>query len=314
MLDFKQFVEDIIDKRGINENDSLELKDEILSHLSLLKDEYLEKSYNEEEAIKLSIKNFGNSNLIGNNLKSNLPSKNKYYKFNFKNMIKLICNMILLYLILVFFFACIISKNINSKYFSIVIPFILTIFSFLYINIKINNTKSAIKSIIICNISSFIIIKLLSTFILFIAVVLFGSPFNRSLLWSLFSYLIIHIFISFMPFVTFTISSIIFTKLSNKIIFSKIRNIYETKLTSVLFFFLSIVLLISFYMLPNSNLILKGILMNLTNSKIIQFHKNILYLVVNENILIPNIGLIFLLFLLIKLFMLIYKKGIKSIF
>ncbi|MCS4464961.1 hypothetical protein JTT01_16540 [Clostridium botulinum] len=37
MLEFEQFIEDIIDKRGINENDKLELKYEISSHLLLLK-------------------------------------------------------------------------------------------------------------------------------------------------------------------------------------------------------------------------------------------------------------------------------------
>ncbi|MCS4455268.1 permease prefix domain 1-containing protein [Clostridium botulinum] len=75
MLEFEQFIEDIIDKRGINENDKLELKYEISSHLLLLKNEYLEKGYDEKTSVKLAIDSFGNSNLIGNALKASLPSK-----------------------------------------------------------------------------------------------------------------------------------------------------------------------------------------------------------------------------------------------
>ncbi|WP_368490580.1 permease prefix domain 1-containing protein [Clostridium sp. BJN0013] len=273
MLKFEQFIEDIIDKRGINENDKLELRDEIESHLLLLENEYLEKGYDKKTAINLAIDSFGDSNLIGNDLKLNLPSKNKYYKFNIKNMIKLICNMILISLISTFFFICILNKNTNSNYFLLGVPLINTIFSYLYINIKISNTKNAIKNIIICNILLYIILKLLATFVMFIGILLFGSPFHKPLSLALFGFLITYISNLFIPFILCTVVSVIFTKLFNKIIFSNIRNIYENKLTSVLLFSLSILLWIGYYMLPSSNLILKKILTNLINSNIIQVKK-----------------------------------------
>lgn len=313
MLDLEQFTQDIIDKRGINEKDSFELKDEIMSHLLLLKNEYLEKGYDEKAAIKLSIDSFGNSNVIGNSLKLSLPSKNKYYKFNIMNMIKLICNMVLLSLVLAFFCICILNKNTNSKYYSIGIPFIISAFSYLYINIKLNNTKYAIKSIITGNISLYIILKILATLVVFIGVLLFGSPYYRPLSLVLTGFFITYISNLFVPFAIFTVISVVLTILLNESIFSNIRNIYENKLTSVLLFSLSILLWISYSMLPNSNLILNKILTNLINSDVIKFSKNTLYLFINSRILIPNIGLILLLFLLIKFLMLIHKKGIKSI-
>lgn len=43
----------------------------------LLKNDYLNKGLSEKDAIKLSIKDFGESNFIGNNIKRSLPSHNK---------------------------------------------------------------------------------------------------------------------------------------------------------------------------------------------------------------------------------------------
>ncbi|EPS48776.1 hypothetical protein CFSAN002367_18578 [Clostridium botulinum CFSAN002367] len=275
MLEFEQFIEDIIDKRGINENDKLELKYEISSHLLLLKNEYLEKGYDEKTSVKLAIDSFGNSNLIGNALKASLPSKNKYDKFTIKNMTKLICNMILLCLVYMFFFICAFNKNTNSSYFTIGIPLIEAIFSYLCINIKINNPKNAIKSIIICNASLYIILKIFGTLVMIVAILLFGNPYPayRSLSLTLLGFFLACLSRFFIPSLLFTIISVIFTKLFNKIIFINIRNIYENKITSILMFSLSILLWIGYYLLPNSNLILRKILTNLIKSNDIHSQK-----------------------------------------
>lgn len=61
----EMFIKDILDNRGINEADKEELKLELLDHILLLKKEYHDKGLEENQAIDLALKDFGNTNAIG---------------------------------------------------------------------------------------------------------------------------------------------------------------------------------------------------------------------------------------------------------
>lgn len=108
-----------------------------------------------------------------------------------------------------------------------------------------------------------------------VAILLFGNPYPayRSLSLTLLGFFLACLSRFFIPSLLFTIISVIFTKLFNKIIFINIRNIYENKITSILMFSLSILLWIGYYLLPNSNLILRKILTNLIKSNDIHSQK-----------------------------------------
>ena len=63
------FINDLLSERGITKDDKEDLRIELLDHIMLLKQEYIEEGYDEKEAIKLALKNFGDINEIGNGIK-----------------------------------------------------------------------------------------------------------------------------------------------------------------------------------------------------------------------------------------------------
>lgn len=68
-----KFINDLLSERGITKDDRKDLEIELLDHMMLLKQEYIDNGHDESEAIELSIKNFGDINEIGNNIKKALP-------------------------------------------------------------------------------------------------------------------------------------------------------------------------------------------------------------------------------------------------
>lgn len=113
-------------------------------YLILLKNEYLSSGATEEEAIKLAIRDFGDSNFIGNNIKINLPSYNKYSKLILKENIICLTEMFFVY----FLFICIstlLNINLKSVFFYIVLAFSVTVISFVFINKKLNDEKNKMR-------------------------------------------------------------------------------------------------------------------------------------------------------------------------
>lgn len=86
MREFDKFINNLLDIRGINDFDKIDLKDEIQDHLMLLKLDYINKGYSERNSIKLAIRDFGEENFIGKEIKKicHLKIRQRYFRKNIK--------------------------------------------------------------------------------------------------------------------------------------------------------------------------------------------------------------------------------------
>ncbi|WP_425449281.1 VanZ family protein [Dethiothermospora halolimnae] len=80
MNKFDEYIDKVLDKLQCDSNDKDELREEFKDHLNLLKEEYLNKGYEEDDAIKLSICDFGEENKIGKDLNQSINKTKKYIK------------------------------------------------------------------------------------------------------------------------------------------------------------------------------------------------------------------------------------------
>lgn len=312
MFEFETYIKKLLDERGINEQDKEELYYEIKDHLILLKNEYLSKGISEEEAVKLSIKDFGESNFIGNNIKKNLPSNNKYNDFSFREKALCLLEMFLVYFI--FICLCATAWNVITKstFFNIGIAVVVTLTSFIFINRKLNNEKNKVKNLFICNILFFIIEKIIMSLFAIVAFNIRGGI-TDSLVLILKNYYIFNL-MYIAAFILLTLGSIIVTKYIGNVLFKDIRNTYNYTLVSFVLFVISILLLFAYYLIPNRFYVLRKILINAIGADITSVSKNIFYTVINNGFIIPNIGLLLLVILCIKLVLHIKRKGLESIF
>lgn len=66
--EFEIYINKIVKKLECSEEEKSEIAEEIQDHLTLLKREFLEKRYTEDDAVKLAISTFGNQKKISNEL------------------------------------------------------------------------------------------------------------------------------------------------------------------------------------------------------------------------------------------------------
>lgn len=311
MLEFETYIKKLLNERGINEQDKEELYYEIKDHLMLLKNEYLSKGLSEEEAIKLSIHDFGDSNFIGNNIKRSLPSNNKYKDFSFLEKAKCMLEMFLVYFI--FICLCVTAFNViyKSAFFNIGIAVVVTLTSFIYINKKLSNEKSKVKNLIICNTLFFIIEKAIMSIFTVFALNIKGGATNSLALTFKNSYIFNLTYIA--AFILLTLVSVAVTKYLGNTLFQGIRNTYNHTLVSVVLFAISILFIFMYYLIPNRFYILRKIIINLIGTDITSVSKNVIFMVINSSFVIPNVGLLLFMLLCIKLLVHIKKKGINSI-
>lgn len=306
---FNAYIKELLDERGINEQDKKDLEFEIKDHLMLLENEYLIKGLSEKDAIKLSIKDFGESNFIGNSIKKNLPSHNKYPDFTFKERAQCLLSMFLVYFIYIFVlsYATFLSQISDSLFFYLGMAIVVTLTSFILVNKKVNDNKNKLKNIISCNIQFFIIEKVfMSLFILIISSIRGGNGF------SLFNTYIFN-WIYILSFILFTSCSVIITKhVMNKITLN-LKNNYNNTITSTILFIISVLFMILYILIPNRFYVLRKIIISILGSDITNVSKNIFFMVINNSLVIPNIGLVILIILCIRLILHIKKKGIESI-
>lgn len=84
MKEFQEYINRIINELDCTAIEKQELKLELLDHLNLLKKEYIDKGIPEQEAIQLSIKDFGKEKIIGSELNKSVSSLCKVLKKVFK--------------------------------------------------------------------------------------------------------------------------------------------------------------------------------------------------------------------------------------
>lgn len=311
MLEFDIYIKNLLNERGINEQDKEDLYYEIKDHLMLLKNEYISKGLSEGESVKLAIKQFGDSNFIGNNIKRNLPSNNKLKDFTYKESAKCLLNTFLIYFVFICLSATVFNVIVRSALFNISLALVVTLTSFIFINNKLNTKRNKIKNILVCNILFFIIEKAFMSIFTILALNIRGGSADSLIITLKNSYIFNPVYN--IAFVLLTLGSIIATKYIWDIFFENIRNTYNSTFVSTILFSISILLLFMYYLIPNRFYILRKIIINLMGSDITSVNKNILFIVINKGFVIPNIGLVLLVLLCIRLMIQVRKKGIQSI-
>lgn len=301
-----KFIDDLLSERGITKDDRNDLGIELLDHIILLKQEYIESGYDESEAIELAIKNFGDTNEIGNNIKKALPSRNKYTDFSKLEMTKSILFMLVGYFLTLFYISSFGSMNYEGLMYNLIISTIPIIIGFAYINLKMTTKIKRVKNLFISLAIFFLSERLLT---LLIYVVGYGFYLNRVIkLTDLvdFKYIVIFLILG----IVFTV----FTNLLSDKVVAKIRNPYNAKITSNLLWILSIALMLLYYLFPNRWYLLCRFVESIIGGEVIYVSKNILFLTINHKIPLPNIGLIIFVIMGLKLLKQINKKGLESVF
>lgn len=302
-----KFIDDLLNQRGITKEDKEDLKTELLDHVVLLKEEYLVKGYNDNEAINLALNDFGDANEIGNNIKENLPSSNRYTDFSVIEFLKTILFMLLGYATALVYIVSFTEIHYESILFYIIISAVPIIIGFFYVNLKLTSRIKRIKII-----SKLLIVFLLFERLIMLFIYILSSRFGSKNTIMEFNKLLNIRYIT--VYCILLVISIIITYTLSEHIVLKIKNPYNAKPISNLLWFSSVVLMILYYLLPNRWYLLRSLFENIIGNKVSHVEKNIIFLTINYKIIIPNVGLVLFIIMGIMLFKQINKKGIESLF
>lgn len=301
-----EFINDLLSERGITKDDREDLKIELLDHIMLLKQEYIENGYNEDQAIELALKNFGDTNEIGNGIKRTLPSRNKYNDFSKLEILKTVLFMLVGYFLTVFYISSLGEMNYESFLFNTIISAVPIIIGFAYINLKLTIKIKRVKNLLI-TLTVFCLCE--KVLMLLIYGVGYGVYSNRAI-----NFIDLLDFKFIVTFLIIGLISIVLTNFISDKVASKIRNPYNAKITSNLLWILSVALMLLYYLFPNRWYLLSRFVESIINNEVVHVSKNILFLTINHKIALPNIGLIILIIMGVKLLKQINKKGIESLF
>lgn len=301
-----QFINDILDDRGINKEDKDDLRMELLDHILLLKKEYTDKGLDEDKAIELALNNFGNINSIGNGIKRTLPSRNKYKDLTLGEISKIILAMVLGYSITAVYIISFQEMSYDSLTYYIALGITPIIINFIYVNLKLASKIKRVKNMI-KSLGIFLLVERLLFLMVYAIKVLVHKGSDRVDLFTFlnFKYMAVYLCIGII-FVIFT------SVISDKIVV-KIRNPYNSKVVSNILLTFSLIFMILYYLFPNRWYILCSFIEKVLGREVVYVNKNIFFLTINHEILIPNIGLILIIIMGINLIRQVYRKGIESL-
>lgn len=301
-----EFINDILDNRGINHDDKEDLRLELLDHILLLKKEYIATGLDEDKATELALQNFGDINTIGNGIKRTLPSRNKYKEFTLREISKIILVMLLGYIITVVYAISFQEMNLGSLTYYISITLSPIIINFIYVNFKLGSKMIRIKNMIKSLLVFLLVERMLFLMVYAIQIIIHKGS-DRIDLFTLlnFKYIAIYLCVG--------IVFVVLTSLISDKVVVKIRNPYNSKLKTNILLTSSLIFMILYYLFPNRWYILCSLIEKILGSEIIYVNKNILFLTINHEMFIPNIGLIVLIIMGINLFRQVYRKGIESL-
>lgn len=303
MNEIEQFIQSVLNSRGINEQDKKELELELTDHLNSLKLDYIKNGYDEKEAIELCIKEFGEPNTLGNTLKRYLVSKNKGSILTVSNKINGILLMCFIYLCTTLFYTLVMNEILTGLYYPLV-TFTTVSGIYLYINLKIYDNSAKIKYFSFFLISFFLIERILVFFFYTFSNYLRGGNLGLVPILNWF-YVIFYIFFS-----TFALVLLKINKINT---FDKIRNPYDSQIKIALLFVISMGLNALYYLFPNRWYPLFVLVERLLGKPINEVHRNIFYLLINNRYVVPNFGLLIFIGLLLLVIYKIFKKGIGSL-
>lgn len=144
MYEFDSFVKSIIKDIKISNKQKEEIAEEFKDHLHMLKQEYVNKGYSEEEAVKIAIENFGNSKELKNSI--------TYAMINFRKGPLIAIGLLLFIVIFKLCFLTPIGFSMTS-----------TLPNYVEVETPIGLFHSSLSSLIIINLSiTFVLATLLS--------------------------------------------------------------------------------------------------------------------------------------------------------
>ncbi|AEB74961.1 permease prefix domain 1-containing protein [Clostridium botulinum] len=299
MKEFDKFINNFLDISGINDFDKMDLKDEIKDHLMLLKLDYIKKGYSEGESIRLAIRDFGEENFIGREIKRNLPSKNKAKIFYKEDKIKCILDMFLSYYLFIFLSEIIFEIDHKTLMFNILLATIPSLVGFIYINIKVINNNKNIYNLKFILVLYFIIEKLIMSSL---ALIYYYIKPSKFILYGVFKNYYVFNKKYIISYSIVVIVLILIQLYINKNERMNIKNTCNLKVSSTILGVLSLLLMIAYYLIPNRWYFLYCTIEKIIQSNIEVVSKNIIFILINNKIIIPNLGLIIFIFLLIKVF------------
>ena len=285
MNEFKLYVNKLLKKTNFNSLEREDLENELVEHLNNLKYDYLKKGFSEKDAIDTVIKNFNSSDFL--NEMNNFSKKQKLSGFSIKFTFKTTLILSLIYIMLTISIFTLFKVNRDSN---LLYSFVICLISFLNYYYSASNfifKKDITLNILITCFSFFLLEKITSIIFANIYVLLtYNIKFNILDLFSFdFNKIIIYILIS----IIFLFISL-FSKISIPKTNSKLNNIDISILIS------SVLLNIIYYFYPNRFYFLNLIISDFFNINIDSLDKNLLYMNINNEIVIINIGLLLLLF------------------
>lgn len=80
MNSIERYVNNIVSGLNYSKDEVEEFKLQFIDHINLLKEEYLSKGYSEEKSTKYAIKDFGNSDLIRNEINNNPTNRSEIFR------------------------------------------------------------------------------------------------------------------------------------------------------------------------------------------------------------------------------------------
>ncbi|HEY5560682.1 MAG TPA: hypothetical protein VIK72_02820 [Clostridiaceae bacterium] len=97
MLEIEMYIKEQLYEMEVEEKDQEALSCEIKEQLTLLKNEYFSRGLSEEAAVKLAIKDFGESEFIGNRVKRSVPAHDKKIYLKYRESAKCLLVMFFMY-------------------------------------------------------------------------------------------------------------------------------------------------------------------------------------------------------------------------
>lgn len=280
MNKFDGFIKSLLDHKGLNDEAYEELFAEIKDYLTLSKNEYISKGYTHHESIKLALENFPKENYNIKTIAEDLPCKNTVNKLSLIRKINLILIMLTIFLAANAFMTI---KNYSDI--SIIILNVLTLvinitIAYIYVIKAVHTNKS--KELLNIYTFYFLLEKLVS----FVSIFLLGTH-STFLIKSSFNIPCLIIYITLVMILLIKAKNLRVTKIS------KFNYWFNAKyLLSII---VSLLMMTLYFSIFSNNYYLKRALGN----KLYLSTNNALYVSLNNTYIIPNIGLILLIFIIL---------------
>lgn len=300
-----KYAEKLVRKTKFSHLEKQDLKKELLEHLINSKEESLKKGLSEEDSINIAINKFNKLDFIEEMNKFTLNKKAIGIKG--KYIIKINIILIFIYSIFISFLFSLFSKKQD-----LMISYFLIIGLVLFVNYYYSANHFQFKKDIVLNTAiSCIVFFLIEKFEIIILSKIYSSLSNDLKIYNI---------LSSFPFKTESI--VIYMILSIFFVFialysnNNFRNIKFRFLNSTIekvILVLSLITEIIYFLYPNRLYFLNLTISKLLNLNVERFEKNLLYMIINDKIIIVNIGFILIIILILyKLYLNIIKKTMQN--